>query len=62
MTKTLFVLPGVERSVLSCVWVGTGNPAQPLACVWIDRDLRIAAKEDGNQFQEDPLCAWYRTR
>jgi hypothetical protein len=57
MTKALFVLPGVERSVLSCVWIGTGNPAQPLACVWIDRDLRIAADREHNRLQEPPLCA-----
>jgi hypothetical protein len=42
MTKTLFVLPGVERRTLSCVWIDTGNLAQPLACVWIDRDLHLA--------------------
>jgi hypothetical protein len=42
MSKTLFVLPAVERSTLSCVWIYTGDPAQPLACVWIDRDLHIA--------------------
>ncbi len=23
---------------LSCMWVATGNPRQPLACVWIDRE------------------------
>jgi hypothetical protein len=45
MTKTLFVLPGVERSALSCVWIDTGNSAQPLACVWIDRDLHIAGTD-----------------
>jgi hypothetical protein len=25
---------------LSCVWVATGNPRQPLACMWIDRTER----------------------
>jgi hypothetical protein len=45
MTKTLFVLRGVERSTLSCVWIDTGNPAQPLACVWSDRDLHIAGTD-----------------
>jgi hypothetical protein len=57
MNKALFLLPDVERSVLSCVWIETGNLAQPLACVWIDRDLRIAAQEDDSQFQDDSLCA-----
>jgi hypothetical protein len=57
MTKTVFVLPGVERSALSCVWVDTGNPAQPLACVWIDRNLHISADHRGAQSKECPLCA-----
>jgi hypothetical protein len=48
MSKTFFVLPGVERSTLSCVWFETGNPAQPLACLWIDRDLHIAADHVGS--------------
>jgi hypothetical protein len=48
MTKTFFVLLGVERSTLSCVWYDTGNPAQPLACMWIDRDLQIAADHVGS--------------
>ena len=45
MITTLFVLPGVERSTLSCVWIETGDPALPLACVWIDRDLHIAGTD-----------------
>jgi hypothetical protein len=48
MTKTLFVLPEAERSALSSVWIATGNPAQPLACVWIDRDVRVA-----DSYEED---------
>jgi hypothetical protein len=57
MIKNLFTLPGMERSVLSCVWIDTGNPAQPLACVWIDRDLRIATDDEENEQEERPLCA-----
>lgn len=30
------------RGTLSCVWIETGNARQPLACIWIDRDLRVA--------------------
>lgn len=27
---------GLSASDLSCVWIETGNPRNPLACVWID--------------------------
>jgi hypothetical protein len=56
MTRAVVVLPRRQASAipdrvnlrnfrstaLSCRWIETGNPAQPLACVWIDRDLLIA--------------------
>jgi hypothetical protein len=57
MTKTISILPFVQRSRLSCVWIETGNPLQPLACVWIDDDLRIAANREDNESQESSLCA-----
>lgn len=41
MTRTMFASPALNRPRLSAVWIETGNPAQPLACIWIDRDLRI---------------------
>jgi hypothetical protein len=28
------------RAALSSAWIATGNPRQPLACVWIDREMR----------------------
>jgi len=31
------------RGALSAVWIATGNRRPPLACVWIDRDLRCFA-------------------
>lgn len=27
----------LRRGPLSCVWIPTGNPRQPLVCVWTDR-------------------------
>ncbi len=38
MTNTILIFPIITRSPLSCTWVETGNPNQPLAC-WVDRRL-----------------------
>ncbi len=57
MTNTLFAFVDMARSTLSCVWIETGNPKQPLACVWIDRELRIAQAHENNQSQAHALCA-----
>jgi hypothetical protein len=59
MSKTLFIHPLkpalreqassrilARRAPLSCAWTKTGNPRQPLACVWIDHDLRIFTDSD----------------
>jgi len=43
MKNTFTPLKG--RLGLYCVWIETGNPRCPLACVWIDpefRNIRIA--------------------
>jgi hypothetical protein len=37
MTKTLIAFPRPVRTRLDCKWIETGNPRQPLACVWTDR-------------------------
>jgi hypothetical protein len=42
---------------LSCVWIETGNPAQPLACVWIDKDLSAVSSNSEEQPEIYPLCA-----
>lgn len=31
------------RAALSAAWIATGNPRRPLACVWIDREMRTFA-------------------
>jgi hypothetical protein len=39
-----------QNSMLSCIWIETGNPAQPLACVWMDTDLcafEFSQEQDG---------------
>ncbi len=55
MLKTLFVQPraSIGRAAntapvraLSCVWIETGNPRQPVACVWIDAEVRAFAGQD----------------
>lgn len=56
MTKIL-ILPGVRSSALSCVWIETGNPKQPLACIWVDREMRIAFDATNSQEQARPCCA-----
>ena len=38
MTSTF--IPTLGRHPLYCVWLETGNPSRPLACVWIDPELR----------------------
>jgi hypothetical protein len=39
MTNTF--IPTLGRHPLYCVWITTGNPSRPLACVWIDPDCAI---------------------
>lgn len=43
----------VERGhPLSCVWIETANPRQPLAAVWIDEQMSaFAEEEDGPPLQ-----------
>ncbi|MGB6134640.1 MAG: hypothetical protein WBG54_22880 [Acidobacteriaceae bacterium] len=57
MTKTLFLVPAVHRSSLSRVWIETGNPKQPLASVWIDNAVRIAAPGVDREPRTEPVPA-----
>lgn len=41
----------LPRMGLYCVWIATGNPRQPLACIWIDPEMRSYGLED---FQQAP--------
>ena len=45
---------------LTCVWVPTGNPRMPLACVWLEttaRDNSKAASSSNDESWGIPLCA-----
>jgi hypothetical protein len=42
MTNKILSLRKAGR--LTCTWVATGNPRNPLACVWAQADVRSAAK------------------
>jgi len=55
MTRIL-LLPVTRRSALSCVWIETGNPKQPLARVWVDREMRIFDAA-GRHEEAQPCCA-----
>jgi hypothetical protein len=35
---------------LYCVWIATGNPRRPFACVWIDPETRSSGLEYVHQF------------
>jgi hypothetical protein len=37
VNHAIFEIPAFRRAPLSCVWVDTGDPARPLACLWIVR-------------------------
>jgi hypothetical protein len=36
MNKIIHNFPKTNR--LTCIWIETGDPRQPLACVWMDSD------------------------
>jgi hypothetical protein len=42
MTEIILTFPVRRISPLSCVWFETGNPAQPLACRWIENEPATA--------------------
>jgi hypothetical protein len=42
MTNNILTLQSAGR--LTCAWVPTGNPRNPLACVWAETAARKSAK------------------
>jgi hypothetical protein len=38
MNKALYNFPKVNP--ITCVWIWTGDPRQPLACLWMDANPR----------------------
>jgi hypothetical protein len=58
MTNNILTLRMPAR--LTCVWVPTGNPRKPLACVWVDPNAHAASKEASSSNTNSgrlPLCA-----
>ena len=58
MTNNILTLQRAGR--LTCVWVPTGNPQHPLACVWVEakaRSASTAASLPKNESGRVPLCA-----
>ncbi len=58
MTKVILNFPIRRSAPLSCAWVTTGNPAQPLAAKWI-ADCKPAGQQPPD-VEEPParlLCA-----
>ncbi|MGC9223443.1 MAG: hypothetical protein ACP5E2_05930 [Terracidiphilus sp.] len=43
MTKIIHMFPVRRTAPLWCVWIKTGNPAQPLVCKWTSRQKIDAA-------------------
>jgi hypothetical protein len=61
MTKIILSFPVVTRSLLSCIWIKTNDPRQPLACVWtshtVSGTLRHGENDEENGTEPYRLCA-----
>ena len=57
MKRVIFVVSLVQRGALSCRWIETGNPAQPLACIWATHDQHLNAKNEESEVEPWRLCA-----
>lgn len=57
MIREIFTPIPVRRNSLYCVWIATGNPAQPLIRVWIDREMRVAGSGNANNLEAYSRCA-----
>jgi hypothetical protein len=58
MTNNILTLQRAGR--LTCAWVPTGNPRNPLACVWADakaRSVSTAASSPKKESGRMPRCA-----
>ena len=70
MNRTFFTLPRTAlavqatsaRNSLSCVWIVTGDPRQPLARIWIDRAVRFVETGDNPEGEPAPLRVGRRQR
>ena len=48
MTVIILTFPVRRTPALSCVWIETGNPTQPLACKWIASDQAESGPRPGS--------------
>jgi hypothetical protein len=58
MTSNILTLQKTGR--LTCAWVSTGNPHNPLACVWAETTARKSSKAAPSSNANSgrmPLCA-----
>lgn len=59
MTQTILNFPVRNAERLRCVWLETGNPAQPLVCKWVSGKQACSAQ--AIEIEDDPhrrrLCA-----
>jgi hypothetical protein len=46
MTRIIVAPLTRSRNNLSRIWIQTGNPAQPLACIWIDNNPRTPVSQE----------------
>jgi hypothetical protein len=57
----MFTILSFQKTArLTCAWVPTGNPRNPLACVWFDANARTTSKEASSSNNESgrlPQCA-----
>ncbi len=44
----------VRPTALFRVWIETGNTRQPLAGIWIDRELRFVGKDEEREKETEP--------
>ena len=56
MTEIILTFPVRKVASLSCVWIKTGNPAQPLACKWAPRP-KVSADPVATEPDSCRLCA-----
>ena len=46
-----------RRGARCCVWIETGTARQPLACIWVEREMRMALGDTRHMEEARPCCA-----
>jgi hypothetical protein len=55
MTRITLTFLVRKAAVIACVWVRTGNPAQPLTCNWVSNS-RLGAGSTLTEIDEPGNC------